>query len=89
MILYTENFQIIYSTQCEHLANQLLKILQFNLERILKFFCLEHLKKRKQIIIYDNISIYAAYVEQSGRLYHEWMIEDTFNGDINILSLSC
>lgn len=51
------------------------------------FFQLEKLEKKISVVIYPDIDAYAAHVKECGQEYYEWMVADTFDGGINVLTL--
>ena len=87
MISATEYFEISYSRNCERLVEDISSTLLENMERIMSFFQLEKLEKKIPIVIYSELDAYSAHVEKCGQTYYEWMIADTFDGRIHILSL--
>ena len=87
LISVTEYFQISYSRDCERLVEEISNTLLENMERIMNFFQLEKLEQKISIVIYSQTNVYISHVEKCGQTYYEWMIADTFDGRINILSL--
>lgn len=83
----TEYFEISYSCDCERLVEEISSTLLENMERIMSFFRLEKLEKKISIVIYSELDAYSAHVDKCGQTYYEWMIADTFDGRIHILSL--
>lgn len=83
----TDYLEIAYEQKCGKLAKQVSDILLADTERILQFFNLSKLRKSTQVIIYSDVAEYIAHLEQCGQVYQEWMIADTFDGRINLLSL--
>lgn len=81
----TKDF-IIYYEQ-EDGIEQLLGTLTQNMERILRFFRLEQLREKVEVVIYSTVATYRAHVEECGQTYYEWMIADTFDGKINVSSM--
>ena len=63
------------------LSNQLEK----EMNRILSFFEVQEFKEPKQVRIWENQSEYQKYLEQYVPKYYDWMIMDTFDGNINVL----
>lgn len=59
------------------------------MNRIAAFFGLEDIDHCQKIIIYSTAEEYKAHTEKFTE-YHSWMIGDTYDGNINLLSLkSC
>ncbi len=87
MIYATACFEISYHRDCEELVEEISSILLENMKRIMGFFRLEKLEKKISIVIYSEIGEYIPHVEKCGQTYYEWMIADTFDGRIHILSL--
>lgn len=87
MIFTTEYFEIYYSRDCEGLVEEISGTLLENMERIMDFFRLEKLEKKIFVVIYSETNTYTSHVEECGQAYYEWMIADTFDGRIHVLSL--
>ena len=83
----TKYFEISYSRDCEELVEEISGTLFENMERIKGFFRLEKLEKKIFVVIYSETGAYISHVEQCRQIYYEWMIVDTFDGRINVLSL--
>lgn len=83
----TDYLEITYEEKCGELVKQVSDILLANTDRILRFFKLSRLSKSTQVIIHCDVAKYIAHLEQCGQSYQEWMIADTFDGRINLLSL--
>ena len=87
MLSVTKYFDISYGRESEELVEAILGTLRENMERIMGFFQLERLDQKISVIIYSETDVYAAHVKECGQDYYEWMIADTFDGRINVLSL--
>lgn len=87
MIFSTDNFNINYTHESQAFIDLLSQTLSDNLERILCFFGLKSLRDKKEIIVYSDLSDYIAHITKYTHRYQDWMIADTFDGNINILSL--
>lgn len=87
MISATEDFEIRYSRGCEELVGEISGTLVENMERIKGFFRLDKLEEKIVVVIYPETGAYISHVEQCGQAYYEWMIADTFDGRIHVLSL--
>ncbi len=86
---YTSDFFVInYKADTEDLVGLILDSLDRGMNRIIDFFELEQLSSKKEIVIYSSIDEYALHVN-SYSPYQDWMIADTFDGNINVLSLKC
>lgn len=86
-VLSTELFELHYNLSCQKLAGDISGTLLENLERIMNFFKLEKLEQKVLVVIYSDVDVYAVHVAECGQEYREWMIADTFDGRIHILSL--
>lgn len=87
MIFTTEYFEIRYSRDCEGLVEEISGTLLENMEKIMGFFRLERLDKKISVIIYSETEVYISHLANCGQTYYEWMIADTFDGRIHVLSL--
>ena len=61
--------------------------LEKEMQRILNFFEISRLSEKKKIKIWDNREAYQLYLEQYVPQYYDWMIADTYDGNINMLSI--
>lgn len=86
MIVEIENF-IIESENDIKYKDEIICNLQNNTQKILDFFELEKLSKKKRIVIYNSIEKYKLHMEKYVSEYKDWMIGDTYGEDINLLSL--
>lgn len=86
-----KNFILQFDEKDKDLANQVQAVLDKEYSRILKWFDLESLPKKTLIKIYNNKEEYKQnlipWLEKEGAQYHDWMIADTYDGNINMLSL--
>ena len=87
MLSVTKYFDISYGGESEELVEAILGTLRENMERIMGFFQMEGLHQKISVVIYSDTGAYAAHVKECGQDYYEWMIADTFDGRINVLSL--
>lgn len=85
MYLETENF-IIKSSQQIPYINEVLEYLNEQIPAILDFFKIQKISVKKEIIIWTDINEYKKHIEQFTE-YKEWMCADTFDGNINMLSI--
>lgn len=83
----TEYFIVEYPKEEEHYIDHLVDHLVNNMKRILDFFELEKLETKKTIKIYGDLEQYRLHIEEGEEQYQEWMIADTNDGNINLLSL--
>jgi hypothetical protein len=82
----TKNF-IVYFNQSEQSQIEFLVItLQDKLNKLLSFFKLEKLNNPININIYSDKNEYANHMLKHIDTYQDWMIGDTYDGNINILS---
>lgn len=58
-----------------------------DIERIKGFFQLGQSEFEVPVVIYQDTDAYVAHLVQCGQSYQEWMIADTFDGRINVLTL--
>ena len=61
-------------------------ILEENMGRILDFFGLKELREKVTVKMYDSVEEYERHVTEFFGEYFDWMIADTFDGNINLLS---
>lgn len=85
MYFETENFIIKSNKQITYIK-EVLEYLNEQIPTILEFFRLQQLPVKKEIIIWTDINEYRKHVEQFTE-YKEWMCADTFDGNINMLSI--
>lgn len=87
-----ENLVIKYSEKDEDYISLIIDTLSANSRRIINFFKLNSLSKKVNIVIWDSVEKYREQLEpqliKHGREYKEWMIADTFDGNINMMSIS-
>lgn len=86
MIKETENFIIEYDSSIEYI-DEIVEKLKNEMKRILNFFELSNLSKKKKVKIWNNILEYQTHLEKYVPKYYEWMIADTYDGNINMLSI--
>ena len=82
----TKEFIIEYDKDIDYIAD-LIKKLEQEVDRILNFFELKNLKKKKKIKIWTSRKAYQTHLEKYVPKYYEWMNADTFDGNINLLSI--
>ena len=82
----TKEFIIEYDKDIDYIAD-LIKKLEQEVDRILNFFELKNLKKKKKIKIWTSRKAYQTHLEKYVPRYYEWMNADTFDGNINLLSI--
>lgn len=88
MVTYEGNdFIVEYDAKNEAKAQKLVTILEEEMQRILDFFDLDSLSQKKRIKLYSTLLEYQTYLTSMGIKYLDWMIADTNNGDINILTI--
>ncbi|MGN1101313.1 MAG: hypothetical protein ACI4RG_03915 [Huintestinicola sp.] len=78
---------IIYSPEDKDLAHTVSHALGDRMNVIAAFFGLDGIDHCRKIIIYPSVSEYKAHVVQFTE-YYSWMIGDTYDGNINLLSLN-
>jgi hypothetical protein len=86
MITERNSFQVIYDESNNAYIAELIDVLDENLARIMGFFNLTGLTKKINIRIWNSTEEYARYLKPHIGDYRRWIVADTYNGDINILS---
>lgn len=86
MIKENENFIVEFDENINYI-DDLISILEKEMQRILNFFGITRLDKKKKIKIWNNRAEYQLYLEQYVSQYYDWMIADTHDGNINMLSI--
>jgi hypothetical protein len=81
-----DNFIIFYSVDDQTYIEQIIYTLSSNMKRIMDFFQIQGLTEKKEIILWNNRNKYAEYLKIYVDQYQDWMIADTFNYKINIVS---
>ena len=82
----TKEFIIGYDKDIDYI-DDLIKKLEQEEDRILNFFELKNLKEKKKIKIWTNREEYQTHLEEYVPKYYDWMNADTFDGNINLLSI--
>ncbi len=89
---YENNQFIIFYNFDDKNIQQLITTLESKSKGIMNFFGLEHISRKVIIKIYYSIDDYKKhlipYLEEMGETYHDWMIADTMDNNINMLELS-
>lgn len=85
MYIETENF-VIKSNKLIPYIEEVMEYLNNQIPTILEFFKQEKLSSKKEIIIWTDINEYRKHIEQFTE-YKDWMCADTFDGNINMLSI--
>lgn len=88
MIYQNDSFSVNYNDEDKAYITDLIETINTNLKRIMNFFRLEQFKQKKHVNIWNNLTDYKLYMEQYVDEYQDWMVVDTFDGNINILSLN-
>lgn len=86
MKFLSDDFIITYTIETQNLVEVIVETLIVNMKKIMDFFGLKEFNNKKEIIIYSNIDEYAKHMSKY-IVYQDWMIADTSDGNINILSL--
>ena len=86
MIKENENFIVECDENVDYI-DDLVSTLEKEMQRILSFFEIPNLKEKKTIKIWNSREKYQAYLEQYVAKYYDWMIADTHDGHINMLSV--
>lgn len=85
MVLEKKNFIIIYDDNNKYIPD-VVNYLESKMDNIMSFFELDSLKKKRKIVIYDDLELYKKHIEQFYE-YQDYMCADTNDGNINLLSL--
>lgn len=87
MIKENKCFIVEYDKNIDYI-DDLICVLEKETHRILNFFEIPSLSKKKKIIIWNNRAEYQLYLERYVPKYYDWMIADTYDGNINMLSMN-
>lgn len=87
-IFTSEKYEIIFESEDELIIGQLVNMLDDSMDKILMFFNLTELTNKTTIVIYHNVEQYKEHCLKYTE-YRDWMIADTFDGNINILNFDC
>ena len=85
MHLETEYFIIRSNKQIPYI-NEVIDYLDEQIPGILEFFKLTKISSKKEIVIWTDINEYKKHIEEFTE-YKDWMCADTFDGNINMLSI--
>ncbi|MDD6991695.1 MAG: hypothetical protein PUI48_07695 [Oscillospiraceae bacterium] len=80
------NFYMTFSPENKDLADLVSRTLGSKMNGIAAFFGLDGIDHCQKIIIYSTAEEYKAHAQQFTE-YYSWMIGDTYDGNINLLSL--
>ncbi|MCH5269749.1 MAG: hypothetical protein J1E83_03285 [Lachnospiraceae bacterium] len=86
-LFHSEYFNIHYEPENKELVELLSGVLLAEINRIMKFFKLTELKSPKEIFLYAKTEEYAKHISRYVTQYQDWMVADTYDGNIHILSL--
>lgn len=91
-ILEREQFTLICDFECKESSVELGDFLAQRMEEIMRFFSIEKLTSNPVIYMSSKRAVFRKHVEEiaqmhEGVCYQDWMIADTYDGDINLLSL--
>lgn len=81
------SFNLTFSPEDKALADLVSAALGDKINEIAAFFGLDCIDHCQKIIIYSTITEYKVHTEKFTE-YYSWMIGDTYDGNINLLSLS-
>ena len=87
MTFDSEHFTVHYCRECANLVERIAEALRGNMQRIMGFLRLDNLDRKIPVVLYSDTDAYVAHIEECGQRYYDWMIADTFDGRIHILSL--
>ena len=85
MELVKDNFIINYDENLSYVP-ELIDYLESGMNNIMNYFELDKLKSKRKVIIYNDIELYKKHVEKYHK-YYDYICADTFDGNINILSI--
>lgn len=80
------NFCVNYNEKDKAYIADLLEALNENASCIMDFFEIIELKQKKVVNLWDSTNEYANYIKPYVGEYQEWIVADTFDKNINILS---
>lgn len=91
--LEREQFILICDSECKERSVELGVFLEQRMEEIMRFFSIEKLTNKPVIYMSSKRDVFRKHVEEiaqmhEGVCFQDWMIADTYDGDINMLSLS-
>ncbi len=86
MIKTSDKFILEYDEGINYI-DDLVSILEQKGTGIMDFFELREIKNKKKIKIWGNVSDYKRYLENYVSKYYDWMIADTYDGNINMLAI--
>lgn len=81
-----DKFIIHYNAEDQTYIDQIIDTLSSEMKLIMDFFQIPLLKEKKVIVFWNNRLKYAKYLKPYVGQYQDWMIADTFNSKINIVS---
>ncbi len=87
-----EQFTLFCDSKCKAECIRLCTLLEQRMAEIMQFFQLKKLSEKPAIYMTSERLVFRSHVEEiakryEGVEYFDWMIADTYDGDINILSL--
>ena len=85
MTLDNKNFTMVCDDNVSYMRD-VYNYLDSKTIEILSFFGLSNLKKKRRIVIYNDLELYKKHIEEYHE-YKDYMCADTNDGNINILSL--
>lgn len=78
-------FELICDKNLDYI-DDLINYLNSNIEEIMDYFNLNDIKDKKKIVIWTDLNKYIKHIEQYTE-YEDYMCADTFDGNMNMLSL--
>lgn len=88
MIFNSNLYRIYYNDNDKTYISNLIETIDNNLERIMVFFELENFSDKKTIKIWHDLVEYRFHLEPYVSEYQDWMVADTFDNNINVLSFN-
>lgn len=86
MTIENENFFITMSKEDMDYMPEVISFLSNSIKDIMSFFGITALSNKKRIIIWSNLEEYQKHTEVYRR-YEDWMCADTYDQNINMLSI--
>ena len=87
MKIELNNFVIEADKEISYMSN-IISTLENDTAKILDFFELQKLSKKKRVVIFTNREKYKEHLLPYVSEFKEWMCADTYDGNINLLEIS-
>lgn len=87
----TEDVIIKYSNKDTKYLAEIVEVINAKKEELFNFFKINKLKGKVNVVIWESVESYKnnilPYLEKSNKEYEEWMIGDTYDGNINMMTI--